>query len=77
MKKYNINQRQLALRALIPDTRISEIVGSRRLFTIESDIKLCKVFGLKPLSFYNAQMQFRLDINQEKYKKDLNNIIPL
>ncbi|MFI3241081.1 MAG: helix-turn-helix domain-containing protein [Alphaproteobacteria bacterium] len=76
-KEYNISQVELSKRAFIPQNRISDLLYQKRRFTLESDLKLCKVFNLNPTYFLNLQQEFELKNAQNKYKNLLGKIIPL
>ncbi|MFI3241053.1 MAG: helix-turn-helix domain-containing protein [Alphaproteobacteria bacterium] len=77
MKQHNINQHQMAFRVNLPTSRISQLITEKRRFTIETDIKLCKLFSLSPLYFFNLQTQYELTQSQIKYKSAITKIIPL
>ncbi|MFI3241108.1 MAG: HigA family addiction module antitoxin [Alphaproteobacteria bacterium] len=75
MKKHNLNQHQIAFRIFVPASRISQILKAERRFTLETDLKLCTLFGLRPLYFFNMQIQYELTQAKDKYKETLQKII--
>lgn len=77
MKKYNISQKELVIRAFLHQSRLCEILHNKRRISLETDIKLAKIFNLNPGYFIQLQLDTEIPIYQKKYQLELSKIIPL
>jgi len=77
LKPMNISQNSLAKALGIPQNRLSEIINGRRGISTDTDLRLCKYFGLTDGYFIGLQMDFERIIAKRKLQKDLKKIIPL
>ena len=77
LEPMKISQNSLAKALGIPQNRISEIINGRRGITADTDLRLCKYFGLTDGYFTGLQMDFERIAAKHKLQKDLNKIIPL
>jgi len=73
----NISQNSLAKALGIPQNRLSEIINGKRGISADTDLRLCKYFGLTDGYFTGMQMDFERIAAKHKLKKELNNIKPL
>jgi addiction module HigA family antidote len=55
LKPMDITQYRLAKEIGVPPTRISEIVAGRRSITADTDLRLCRFFGLSNGYWLRAQ----------------------
>ena len=55
LKPMGITQYRLAKEIGVPPTRISEIVAGRRSITADTDLRLCRFFGLTDGYWLRAQ----------------------
>ena len=77
LKPMNISQNSLAKELGIPQNRISDIINGKRGISADTDLRLCKYFGLTDGYFTGLQMYFELIAAKRKLKNDLKKIIPL
>ena len=73
----NISQNSLAKALGIPQNRLSEIINGKRGVSADTDLRLCKYFGLTDGYFSGMQMDFERIAAKQKLQKDLRKIIPL
>jgi len=73
----NISQNALAKALGIPQNRLSDIVNGKRGVSADTDLRLCKYFGLTDGYFTGLQMDFDRIAAKRKLQKDLDKIIPL
>jgi len=70
-----ITKYRLAKDIGVPAQRIGEIVSGRRSITADTDLRLCKYFGLT--SGYWLLAQNKYDTARFKIQRQLDNIVPL
>lgn len=61
----------------VPAQRIGEIVAGRRAITADTDLRLCKYFGLSTGYWLRVQSQYEMEITRRKIQSQLDNIIPI
>ena len=61
----------------VPAQRIGEIVAGRRAITAETDLRLCKYFGLSSGYWLRVQNQYEMEITRRKIQPQLDGIIPI
>ena len=67
----NMTAYRLAKEIGVPATRIGEILNGRRGITADTDLRLCKVFGLSEGYWLRAQAAYDLEISRANIAKDL------
>lgn len=72
-----ISQYRLAKETGIPAQRIGQIVLGRRRVTADTDLRLCRFFGLSDGYWLRAQMACDLDLERRRLKAELEGIMPL
>ena len=77
LKPLNISQNGLAKALGIPQNRLSDIINGKRGISADTDLRLCKYFGLTEGYFSGLQMDFERIAVKLKLKKELDKIIPL
>ena len=77
LKPLNISQNALAKALGIPQNRLSDIINGKRGITADTDLRLCKYFGLTDGFFIGMQMDFERIAARRKIKDELKKIIPL
>ena len=77
LKPMKISQNNLAKALNIPQNRISEIINGKRGISADTDLRLCKYFGLTDGYFLGMQMDFERIIAKNRLQKELKKIIPL
>lgn len=71
-----ISQRRLAKEVDISAHRINEIVKARRRITADTDLRLCRFFGLTKGYWLRAQISYDLEVTQVKIQEKLSKIKP-
>ena len=64
LKKYNLTQSDLARAVDVPKTRINQILQNKRMITADTDLRLCRFFGLE--DGYFLKMQIAIDLKKTK-----------
>jgi len=77
LEPMNISQNALAKALGIPQNRISDIINGKRGVSADTDLRLCKYFGLTDGYFIGMQMDFERIAAKSKIQKVLDTIIPL
>ena len=77
LEPMNISQNALAKALGIPQNRLSDIINGKRGVSADTDIRLCKYFGLTDGYFSGIQMDFERIAAKLKLQKELEKIIPL
>ncbi len=77
LEPLHISQNALAKALGIPQNRISDIINDKRGISADTDLRLCKYFGLSEGFFSGMQMDFERIRAKQKISKELEAIIPL
>ena len=77
LKPLNISQNALAKVLGIPQNRLSDIINGKRGVSVDTDLRLCKYFGLTDGFFSDMQMDFDRIAAKRKLQNELKKIIPL
>ena len=77
LEPMNISQNALAKALGIPQNRISDIINGKRGISADTDLRLCKYFGLSDGYFTGLQMDFERIAAKRTLQKELEKIIPL
>ena len=72
-----ISQNSLAKALNIPQNHISEIINGKRGISADTDLRLCKYFGLTDGYFLGLQMDFERIAAKNRLQKELKKIIPI
>ena len=73
----NISQNALAKALGISQNRLSDIINRKRGVSADTDLRLCKYFGLTDGFFTGMQMNFERIAAKRKLQNELEKIIPL
>ena len=65
LKPMGISQYRLAKEIGVPAQRISEIVSGRRSVSADTDLRLCRFFGLSPGYWLRAQGAHDIEVAQD------------
>jgi antitoxin HigA-1 len=76
LKPMGLSQYRLAKEIDVPAQRISEIVAGRRSVTADTDLRLCRFFGLSNGYWLRAQAAYDTEIAQERLADILEKINP-
>ncbi len=71
-----ISQYRLAKEIDVPPQRISEIVNGRRSITADTDLRLCRFFGLSKGYWLRAQAAYDTEVAEESLAEALKRIKP-
>ena len=71
-----ISQYRLAKEIDVPAQRISAIVRGKRAITADTDLRLCRFFGLSNGYWLRAQVIYDTEIAQDALSKALSKITP-
>ena len=73
----NISRYRLAKDIGVPAQRIGDIVMGKRSITADTDLRLCKYFGLSEGYWMRAQAACDLEIAKSAIESELEKIIPI
>ncbi|MFA5551012.1 MAG: HigA family addiction module antitoxin [Trueperaceae bacterium] len=76
LKPMGISQYRLAKEIKVPPQRISEIVAGRRAITADTDLRLCRFFGLSKGYWLRAQAAHDTEVAQRLLVAELASIRP-
>jgi len=76
LKPMGISQYRLAKEIGVPAQRIGEIVGGRRSVTADTDLRLCRFFGLSNGYWLRAQAAHDTEVAEEALADQLAQIKP-
>ena len=66
LKTMGISQNRLALDISVPPRRINEIVHGKRRITADTALRLGRYFGMSSQFWLGLQMDYDLDIEEDK-----------
>ena len=69
-----LSQYRLAKELGIPAQRISEIVSGKRSVSADTDLRLCKFFGLSNGYWLRAQAAFDSEVAERRLSKEISKI---
>ena len=76
LQPMNISQNSLAKALDIPQNRLSDIINGKRRISADTDLRLCRYFGLTDGYFTGLQMDFERIAAKRLLQKDLKKIKP-
>ncbi|WP_289117002.1 HigA family addiction module antitoxin [uncultured Idiomarina sp.] len=76
LEPMGISQYRLAKEINVPAQRIGQIVAGKRSITADTDLRLCRFFGLSNGYWLRAQVAYDTDVAKEELKEQLQNIKP-
>lgn len=76
LKPMGITQYRLAKEIDVPAQRIGEIVAGRRTVTADTDLRLCKFFGLSNGYWLRAQAAYDIEVAERALSRKLAKIKP-
>lgn len=72
-----ITKYRLAKQIGVPAQRIGEIVAGRRVITADTDLRLCKYFGLSAGYWLRVQNKYDTEETRRKIQAELDDILPM
>lgn len=76
LKPMGLSQYRLAKEIDVPAQRISEIVSGKRTVTADTDLRLCRFFGLSKGYWLRAQVAHDTELTERKLADVLKKIKP-
>ena len=76
LRPMGITQYRLAKEIGVPAQRIGEIVSGRRAITADTDLRLCRFFGLSNGYWLRAQVAHDTEVAREVLADELKKIKP-
>jgi addiction module HigA family antidote len=76
LKPMELSQYRLAKEIGVPAQRISEIVAGKRSITADTDLRLCRFFGLSNGYWLRAQAAYDTEVAERAIGPMLKNIKP-
>ena len=76
LKPMGISQYRLAKEIGVPAQRIGEIVAGKRTVTADTDLRLCRFFGLSNGYWLRAQAAYDTEVAEEELADTLKRIRP-
>ena len=76
LKPMGLSQYRLAKEIDVPAQRVSEIVAGKRAVSADTDLRLCKFFGLSSGYWLRAQAAFDTEVAERKMGAVLRRIKP-
>ena len=76
LEPMGLSQYRLAKETGIPAQRIGQIVLGRRRVTADTDLRLCRFFGLSDGYWLRAQAAYDLELARRSIGSDLDQITP-
>jgi addiction module HigA family antidote len=76
LKPMGISQYRLAKEIGVPAQRVGEIVSGKRSITADTDLRLCRFFGLSNGYWLRAQAAYDTEMAEEALAKTLQSIKP-
>jgi addiction module HigA family antidote len=76
LRPMGISKYRLAKEIGVPAQRIGEIVAGRRAITADTDLRLCRFFGLSNGYWLRAQVAYDTEVAQDTLAEELERIKP-
>ena len=76
LEPMNISQNTLANALDIPQNLLNDIINGKKDISADTDLRLCKYFGLTDGYFTGMQMDFERIATKRRLEKELDKIIP-
>ena len=76
LKPMGISQYRLAKEIGVPAQRIGEIVAGKRTITADTDLRLCRFFGLSDGYWLRGQVRYDTEVAKDALGKTLTGIRP-
>jgi addiction module HigA family antidote len=76
LKPMGISQYRVAKEIGVPPQRIGDIVAGKRAITADTDLRLCKFFGLSKGYWLRAQAAYDTEVTEDAMSEALEKIRP-
>ncbi|MDO8306940.1 MAG: HigA family addiction module antitoxin [Actinomycetota bacterium] len=76
MAPMGLSRYRLAKEISVPAQRIGDVVNGKRAITADTDLRLCRFFGLSDGYWLRAQAAYDIEVAQRNLGTELKNIKP-
>ena len=76
LEPMGISQYRLAKEIAVPAQRISAIISGKRSITADTDLRLCRFFGLTNGYWLRAQAAFDTEVAEDQLADEIQHITP-
>lgn len=76
LKPLGISKYRLAKEIDVPAGRIGQIIANKRSITADTDLRLCKFFGLSNGYWLRAQAAYDTEVAAHELAEELDQIVP-
>src|SRR5512135_2126762 len=76
LKPLGMSQYRLAKEIGVPAQRIGEIIAGKRAITADTDLRLCRFFGLSNGYWLRAQVAYDTEVAEDALAEELAQIKP-
>lgn len=76
LEPMGISQYRLAKEIGVPAQRIGQIIAGKRSITADTDLRLCRFFGLSNGYWLRAQAAYDTEVTEDALADQLSNIRP-
>ena len=73
----NMSKYRLAKEIGVPPQRIGDIVSGKRSITVDTDLRLCRFFGLSDGWWLRCQAKYDTEMAKDRLREELDRIKPL
>lgn len=73
----NIGIPELARKINVPSGRLYDILNEKRAITADTDLRLCKFFGISSGFFLRLQIRYDIESLEDKMEDELKKIEPM
>lgn len=73
----NLSKYRLAKEIGVPAQRIGDIVSGKRSITVDTDLRLCRFFGLSDGWWLRCQAKYDTEMAKDRLREELDRIKPL
>ena len=77
MQPFGLSQNALAKALDVPQNRISEIISGKRGISADTDLRLCRFFGMTDGYFAGMQLDFERIATKRNISAALKKIVPM
>ncbi len=74
LEPMGITKYRLAMEVRVPPQRIGDIVAGKRAVTADTDLRLCKFFGLSEGYWLRAQVAYDVEVAREELADEIASI---
>ncbi len=76
LQPMGITKYRLAKEIHVPPQRIGDIIAGKRAITADTDLRLCRFFGLSDGYWLRAQVAYDSEVARERLAEELDTITP-